>query len=113
MDIPVNYRRFLIGISFLAASFFLYLGLAFLLLALGHYHLGDYHPTLFEKLFPVPFVVVSLILCWQIAWLIGRPGSAQTVSFRFPVVVGIVFVGAVLISLLIWRQHWVDLFRFS
>lgn len=106
--ISTNYRRFLISMSFVAASFFLYLSMAWLRLI---FVLG--HPTVLEKLVPFPFVAFSLILCWQIASLIGRPGSAPAAKVRFLAVVGIVVLGAVLMLLLMWREQWVDLVRFS
>ena len=110
MELPDGLRRFLLGIFFIAASFLLYLGIAMWLLTPG-----GYQQSVVEQLTPPAFILVSLLLGWGIARMLRRPESGTVKRqdrsrLRFPLVLGAMLLGAVLISLMIWRQHWVALF---
>jgi hypothetical protein len=108
MELPEWLRRFLVGVFFIAASFFLYLGFAIWLLTPG-----GYHESAVEQLMPLVFILVSLLLVWGIARMLRKPDSGSVKGqdrSRFPVILGATLLGAVLISLIIWRQHWVALF---
>jgi hypothetical protein len=93
MELPDGLRRFLLDIFFIAASFLLYSGLAMLLLTPG-----GYHESIVEQLLPLVFILMSLLLGWGIARILRRPQSSY---FKFPLVLGATFFGAVLISLMI------------
>ena len=108
MQLPNTIRRSLIGGFFVVASTLLYFGVSIPLITPG-----GYHETLADRLVPPSLIVLSLVLCGGIVRL--RRGPAPVVSARpkalsFALVVGITFLGAVLISLLIWRQHWLAVF---
>jgi hypothetical protein len=108
MQLPDTTRRSLIGIFFVVASILLYFAVAIPLVTPG-----GYHESLADWLFPPSLIVLSLVLCWGIVRLRRGPtpiASARPKALSFARVVGITFLGAVLISLLIWRQHWLAVF---
>jgi len=107
MELAHTIRRSLIGIFFVFASILLYFGVAIPLITPG-----GYRESLADWLFPPGLVVLSLILCGCIVRLLrgSTPTRPQANAISFAVVVGIAFLGAVLISLLIWRQHWLAIF---
>ena len=108
MELRQSIRLCLVGVFFIAACALLYLGLAIALLTPG-----GYHPSQADRIFPLGLIGVSLILCWAILRLLrgSEPGADTKQNlFSFPLILGITFLGAILVSLLIWRQHWVALF---
>jgi prolipoprotein diacylglyceryltransferase len=76
---------------------------------------GGYHESRLEAAMPfLLFAVPGLLVTCRIAWVLHLPASAEsrgrplllTILFS----VGGAFLGAVLISQLLWRQYWVRLF---
>jgi hypothetical protein len=110
MELNDRPRPLVLGIWFLVASVFLYLGIAMNLL-----DPGGYHKSRFEIAIPlVIFVSPALLMTFRIAWMLRRPGLSQlkgrSLWLTIPLSLGGVVLGAVLISVALFREHWVELF---
>jgi len=77
---------------------------------------GDPHESLPEAALPLLiFTIPALLITGRIAWLLRRAESAESTArplwLTVPISIGAVVIGAVLISIAIWREHWVALWR--
>ena len=87
----------------LAASILFYFGVAIVSLTPG-----GYHESWFEAALPLLiFMFPALLITGRIAWLLSK---ARPLWLTVPISIGVVAIGAVLISLAIWRENWVALF---
>jgi len=97
-------------IYFLIASFLLYLGVG-----VGSLLPAAPDESLLERVFPQLFSTLpALFLTFRIAWILRRSESPQSkgrgLLVTIPPSLGIVVVGSILISIAIFREHWVELF---
>ena len=102
-------RPLALGAYFVVASFLLYLGIG----------IGTLVPAPPEEsrfaqaMFPLFFVVLALLLTFRIAWILRRPESLQSKGRRLwltlPLSLAGVFLGSVLVSVAMWREHWLEL----
>jgi len=97
-------------IYFPAASVLLYIGIAICFVSPDGYH---------ESALPqigslALFIVPALLLTFRIAWIMRRPESPQSkgrgLRLTIPVSLGIVVLGSVLISVVLFREHWIEVF---
>jgi hypothetical protein len=106
-ELTEGLRRFFLGASFVVASFLLYLGVAMWLLTPG-----GYHESLLEQAIPALFILFAGILICGIAWLLRRAESVEpklrSRRLTLPLTLGIVLMGSVLISLAVFREHWLQ-----
>ena len=110
MELPNGPRPFVLAVYFLVASVLLYFGIAIPMLTPG-----GHHESRFEAAMPyLLFVLPGLLVTFRIAWVLRRPTSAESKGRQLWLTlllsVGGAFLGAVLISVLLWRQYWVRLF---
>jgi len=109
MQLPNGPRPFVLAIYFLVASVLLYFGIAIPMLTPG-----GYRESRFEAAMPYLFVLPGLLVTFRVAWVLRRPASAESKGRQLWLTlllsVGGAFLGAVLISVLLWRQYWVRLF---
>jgi predicted small integral membrane protein len=110
MELPEGLSPLRVAMYFLVASVLLYSGIA-----MGTVLPGGYHESQFEKTVPLLFFILpALLLTCRIAWLLRQPASNQSrgCSFRLtlPLSLGVVLLGAALISLVIFRQDWIEIF---
>jgi hypothetical protein len=110
MDAFESPRPFVFVTYFLVAAGLLYLGIGIPLLTPG-----GYKESLFQAVLPsLIFVCPALLITYRIASMLRRYGSPQSKArslwLTLPISLGVVILGAVLISFLIFRQHWVELF---
>jgi len=103
-------RPFVFGIYLFFAAFLLYLGIA-----IGFVSPGGYHENRFEQAVPLLiFVLPALLLTCRIAWMLGRLELPQLKGFglglTLPLSLGLVILGAVLISVAVWRGDWIEVF---
>jgi hypothetical protein len=110
VELPNGVRPFILAIYFLVASVLLYFGIAIPMIAPG-----GYHESRFELAIPyLTFVLPGLLVTFRIAWVLRRPASVESkgrplwLTLLFSV--GGASLGAVLLSVLIWRHYWVRLF---
>jgi hypothetical protein len=95
---------------FAIASFLLYLGVAVCFVSPG-----GYRAPLFEKALPVLVTTLpALLLTFRIAWILRRPESdarkARGLLVTIPLSLAGVMLGALLISVLIFRGSWSRVF---
>lgn len=97
-------------VYFLTASLLLYLGIGIGLLSPttpDESRLARLTPPLF-------FISVAALLVLRTAWILRRPESPQSrgrgLKLTIPLSLAVVIVGCLLISLAIFREHWVELF---
>ena len=110
MELPTGVRPFVLAIYFLVASVLLYFGVAIPMITPG-----GYNESRFELAIPyVLFVLPGLVVTFRIAWVLRRPASLESKGrplwLTLLLSVGGASLGAVLLSVLIWRQYWVRLF---
>jgi predicted small integral membrane protein len=110
MGLPEGLSPLRVAVYFLVASGLLYVGIA-----MGTVLPGGYPESRLEKTVPVLFFILpALLLTCRIAWLLRQPASNQSRgrSFRLtlPLSLGVVLLGAILISLAIFRQDWIEIF---
>ncbi|SRR6266576_4250721 len=107
MTLPEGPRRLLLGILFLAASFLLYLGMAIWL-----FNPAGYHQTPADQATPLLFIVPALLLVCGIAFMLRRqesdPYKGRDLQLTLPLSLGIVALGALVISVAILRHHWLQ-----
>ena len=68
MGLITHIRHFVTGVFFLTASILLFLGLV-MILPVGP---GGYNQSTIEKVLPVVFICVGLLLLGGIAWILSR-----------------------------------------
>jgi hypothetical protein len=110
MELPESSRPLSLLIYFPTASFLLYIGLAICFVSPGGYH--ESALTQISRL--ALFIVPALLLTFRIAWIMRRPESPQLkgrgLRLTVPASLGIVVLGSILISLAIFREHWIEVF---
>jgi len=97
-------------VYFSIASFLLYLGVA-----VGFTSPGGYHESAIEKILPhLVATLPALVLTLRIAWILRRPESAQRKALGLLVTIPLslvtVLLGALVISVLIFRENWTRVF---
>lgn len=102
-------ERLILGVYLLIASVLLYFGIAMELVSPG-----GYNESWFELVMPLLFFVIpALLLACRSAWML-RLELPQLKRFglwlTLPLSLGLVSLGAILISVVIWRGHWVEFF---
>jgi hypothetical protein len=109
MEPPDRPRPLVLGVYFAIASFLLYLGI-------GIYTLVPAPPgesPFAQAASSLVFVLLALLLTCRIGWLLRRPESSQTKGrhlwLTIPVSLAGVFLGSVIVSMAIWREHWLEL----
>jgi hypothetical protein len=65
---------------------------------------------LWDVLLPLSFLLITLISSIGITWMFYQPGR-RGLWRTFVLVSVAIMVGAVLTSVAIWRQHWIELVR--
>lgn len=97
-------------IYFPTASFLLYIGIAICFVPPGGYH----ESALAQISRLALFILPALLLTFRIAWIMRRPESPQSkgrgLRLTIPVSIGIVVLGSILISIALFREHWVEIF---
>jgi len=110
MELPNGPRPYVLAVYFLVASVLLYFGIAIPML-----DPGGYHESRFEVAMPyLLFVLPGLLVSFRIAWVLRQPASPESKGrplwLTMLLSMGGAVVGAVLISVLLFRQHWAQLF---
>ena len=97
-------------VYFSIASFLLYIGVAICFVSPGGYH----ESVLAQISRLALFIVPALLLTFRIAWIMRRPESPQSkgrgLRLTIPMSLGIVVLGSILISVVIFRGHWIEIF---
>jgi|SRR5579871_111555 len=110
MEVHEGPRPLSLCVYFAIASFLLCLGAA-----VGFVSPGGYHESLLEKVPPhLVATLPALLLTLRIAWILRRPKSPQRKARGLLVTIPLslvgVVLGAVLISILIFRENWTRVF---
>lgn len=110
MELPEGLSPLRVAVYFLVAPVLLYVGIV-----MGTVLPGGYHESRFEKTVPLLFFILpALLLTCRIAWLLRQPASNQSrgcgLRLTLPLSLGVVLLGAVLISLVIFREDWIEIF---
>ncbi len=109
MEIPEGLRRVFVGVLFMVASFFAFLGFG---MWLGTP--GGYHESLVEKLMPLASVLFAVLLAKGIAWLLRQPGSTSAATkpsvLKFSSILGYIALGAFVMFVIVWHRYLVALF---
>ena len=102
-------RLLTVGVYFVIASLLLYIGFA----------IGNLVPAppeesrLAQAMFPLLFLLAALLLTFRIAWILRRPESSASkrrgLWLAVPLSIAGVFLGLVLVSVAVWREHWLEL----
>ena len=105
LELHRGLRAALLSVCFLIASFTLYFEIAMYVLNLGspgiHYTLSD------RLLVIVPILLFAVVLNAAVAWILHKP-DRRNFWAMFALGLGVIIVGAILASIIIWREHWID-----
>ena len=100
-------RVALLCLSLIAASYLLYMGTAFLWVLPG----GTPY-TFGERLMPTLLISIALILDFNATYLL-RQGSQRPFPLLLLFNLAVTVLGAILLSIVIWRGHWFEMIRSS
>jgi hypothetical protein len=55
----------------------------------------------------VPILLFAIVLNAAIAWILHQP-DRRSIWATFVLNSGLITVGSILVSIVIWREHWID-----
>src|SRR6266852_2750391 len=98
-------RATLLLLAFVVASFALYASFS-----LGYVGTNPVPNFLWDRVLPLVFLFLTVASGLGIVWILRRPGRSSYWS-TLALVSAVITLGAILTSVAIWREHWLELVK--